>query len=78
MNKNKGSAIDVEDLSKSDLSENLVEHKTSINQDDIDALNSSKPSKQGNNLAITIEDTDKDFGATRDKNLSQWVNKSNR
>lgn len=60
------------------MSENLVEHKTSINQDDIDALNSSKPSKHGDNLAITIEDTDKDFGATRDKNLSQWVNKSNR
>lgn len=78
MSQNKGSAIDIEDLSESNLSENLVEHKTSINQDDIDALNSSKPSKNGNNLAITIEDTDKDFGATRDKNLSQWVNKSNR
>jgi len=75
MSQNKGSAIDIEDLSESNLSENLVEHKTSINQDDIDALNSSK---HGNNLAITIEDTDKDFGATRDKNLSQWVNKSNR
>ena len=78
MSQNKGSAIDIEDLSESNLSENLVEHKTSINQDDIDALNSSKPIKNGNNLAITIEDTDKDFGATRDKNLSQWVNKSNR
>lgn len=78
MSQNKGSAIDIEDLSESNLSENLVEHKTSINQDDIDALNSSKPSKNGDNLAITIEDTDKDFGATRDKNLSQWVNKSNR
>jgi hypothetical protein len=57
------------------MSENLNEIKTSLNQDDMQALNSSK---HGNNLGITIEDTDKDFGATRDKNISHWVNKSNR
>jgi hypothetical protein len=60
------------------MSENLNEIKTSLNQDDMQALNSSLPMKQGNNLGITIEDTDKDFGATRDKNISHWVNKSNR